>query len=88
MKLLIFLLIGYICYRTVKNWMMKNPSFQGEVPSNPAAEIDDIMLKDPYCGVYFPQRNGVLLNENGTDLYFCSEECQQKYIAQKEAEGA
>lgn len=83
-KFLILLVVGFLFYREVKKWMFKNQSYHGKVSSDKTGEIDDVMIKDPYCGVYFPQRNGVSLNENGQDIYFCSEECKEKYMAQKD----
>ena len=84
MKFLILLVVGFLCYRAVKNWMIKNQSSHGKVSSNITGEIDDIMIKDPYCGVYFPQRNGVSLSENGKEIYFCSQECREKYMTRKD----
>jgi YHS domain-containing protein len=46
-------------------------------------EIDDVMIKDPVCDVYFPQRNGVHLNADGQDLYFCSRECRDKFVGRR-----
>ena len=78
MKLLILLLVGYLGYRAVKNWMAKSPAFQQTV-SGATGEIDDIMVRDPACGVYFPKRDGVHLRHDGEDLYFCSEACRDKF---------
>jgi YHS domain-containing protein len=49
----------------------------------PPGQIDDIMVKDPFCDVYFPKREGIHLNINGEDLYFCSTECRDKFIASR-----
>jgi len=45
-----------------------------------AREIDDEMMKDPVCNVYFPKREGLHLHVNGQDLYFCSDACREKFI--------
>jgi YHS domain-containing protein len=47
-------------------------------------EIDDEMVKDPFCGVYFAKRDGVLLRHQGQDLYFCSEDCRDKFSSTTE----
>ena len=81
MRLLIFLAIVYLVYRVVKSWMLKKlPSSDDAVSSPTAGEIDDVMVKDPYCEVYFPKRKGIHLRADGQDLYFCSPECKGKYI--------
>ena len=56
------------------------------VSGKETGQIDDVMIKDPYCEAYFPKRNAVHLNLNATDLYFCSKECRDKYIARQRQE--
>jgi len=80
MKLLILVLIGYLAYRSLKSWIL-NSSQQNTMQGNSAAEIDDDMVKDPYCGVYFAKRDGVLLRQQGQDIYFCSEACRDKFLS-------
>ncbi|MBF0120316.1 MAG: YHS domain-containing protein [Desulfobacterales bacterium] len=46
-------------------------------------EIDDVMIKDPYCEVYFPQRTGIKAIINGKEFFFCSKECRDKFLANK-----
>jgi hypothetical protein len=53
------------------------------VSGKEASQIDDVMIKDPYCEAYFPKRNAVHLNLNANDLYFCSKKCRDKYIARQ-----
>jgi len=44
-------------------------------------KADDIMVKDPVCEIYFPKRNGFRAKLGGKDLYFCSKECRDKFLA-------
>ena len=76
MRLLILLGIVYLCYRFLKSWMLKDQSSQKTVLSKKAGEIDDVMVKDPYCEIYFPKKDGVHLKIDGKDLYFCSTRMQ------------
>lgn len=83
MKFLLFLLLVYLCYRQIKKWTVKkgpasNVGF-GEDPGN----ADDVMLKDPVCGVYFPKRESVTATVRGERLYFCSEKCRDLYMENK-----
>ena len=82
MKLLILVLIGYLAYRSFKSWMLKS-SQQNTMQGDAAAEIDDDMVKDPCCGVYFAKRDGVLLRHQGQDIYFCSEACRDTFLSSK-----
>lgn len=80
MKLLILVLIGYLAYRFLKSWILTN-SQQSTVQGSTAEKIDDDMVKDPYCGVYFAKRDGVVLTHQGEDIFFCSEACREKFTA-------
>jgi len=44
-----------------------------------AGEMDDVMIKDPFCEIYFPKKDSVHLRIDGKDLYFCSTECRDKF---------
>ena len=80
MRLLVLMGLLYLCYRLLKSWMLKENTSQKEVFGKKAGEIDDVMVKDPYCGIYFAKRDGVHLNINGKDVSFCSNECKDKYL--------
>lgn len=81
MRLLILLGIIYLCYRVLKSWMLQGRSPQKTVFNKTAGQIDDVMIKDPFCEIYFPKKDGVHLRIDGKDLYFCSKECRDKFIA-------
>jgi len=63
--------------------MFPATSSRRSVSGQTAAEIDDVMIKDPFCEAYFPKRNGVHLNFDGKDLYFCSSRCKDNYLAER-----
>jgi len=81
MRLLILLGIIYIIYRALKSWMVQSGESQQTIISKTSGEIDDIMIKDPLCEIYFPKKDGVHLRADGKDLYFCSDTCRDKYVA-------
>lgn len=83
MRLLILLAIIYLCFRMVKSWILQNQPSQKPLSSTQVAEIDDVMVKDPVCEVFFPKRDGVHLRFEGEDLYFCSNECKKKFSVQQ-----
>ena len=60
--------------------MLQSASTSKTFAGQAAGEIDDVMIKDPVCEVYFPKRDGVHLKTDGQDLYFCSPECRDKFI--------
>ena len=82
MRLIIFGALIYLAYRAVKSWMTAGSQASSKMARRAAGEIDDIMVKDPFCEVYFPKRNGVPLKFKGRELLFCSPECRDKFIEQ------
>jgi hypothetical protein len=85
LKFLILFGVGYLFYRSLKSWMFPDER-KKTVSGKKANQIDDVMIKDPYCEAYFPKRNAVHLKVNSHDLYFCSKECRDKYIARQHEE--
>jgi YHS domain-containing protein len=80
-RFIILFVVGYVLYRSLKSWVFPASSSPRSVSSKTTAEIDDVMIKDPFCEAYFPKRSGVHLNFGGKDLYFCSNQCKDKYLA-------
>jgi len=82
-KLLLLIVIVYLTYRAVKSWLLRNLQVPGQnAAHNP--KIDDVMVKDPVCGVYFPRREGVEMRHNGQVVTFCSETCRDRFLEKKD----
>ena len=82
-KFLILFGVGYLAYRALKSWMTESSSLQKTFANKSAGEIEDVMIKDPFCEVYFPKRTGVHLKFQGEDLFFCSTECRDKFLTSR-----
>ena len=78
-RLLIFIILAIVIYRGLKSWLGLNPTKQQRMTGRQTGHIDDDMVQDPQCGIYFPRRQGVPLKVQGKDLLFCSQECKQVY---------
>jgi YHS domain-containing protein len=70
----------------MKSWMFPNARPKKNVSDEAAGQIDDVMIKDPFCQAYFPRRDAIRLNLRGKDLYFCSKECRDQYLASQSKE--
>ncbi len=80
MRFLFICLLVYVGYRIFKALMLPaKPSVRPE-PGGDLARVDDVMVKDPYCEVYFPKRNGIKGVVKGETHYFCSKACKDKYL--------
>jgi uncharacterized protein len=82
-RLLIFGLLGVVIYRVLKSVLGGNEVGRGGTTCDPPDRVDDVMVKDPECGIYFPKRDGVSVDGPHKVLYFCSNRCRDRYLAQQ-----
>jgi len=80
MRLLILLGLFYFVYRALKSWMAPRNTQKTATYHQATPEIDDVMVKDPFCEVYFPKRDGIRMTHKGQELFFCSTQCRDKFI--------
>ncbi|SMC20188.1 MYM-type Zinc finger with FCS sequence motif-containing protein [Desulfacinum hydrothermale DSM 13146] len=76
-RLLIYALLGYLLYRYFKPKLSKTDSEQDSGRADQQADL----IKDPQCGTYFLKRHGVRARIGGKDVYFCSRQCRDSYLA-------
>ena len=85
-RLLIYLLLIYFGVKLFRSLLGSGGTGARRVFSPKPGAIDDIMIKDPVCNVYFPKREGIHVKVKDKDLYFCSAECRDKYLKQNKKE--
>jgi YHS domain-containing protein len=79
-RLIVFALLAYLAYRLARRWLTPGPGPR-RADGGGAGRIDDVMVKDPHCGSYFPRRDGISTRHDGQELLFCSRDCRDKFIA-------
>ena len=79
MRLLILAALIYLLWRALKTWTAKTALGRGTQRDLRGDPVDDVMVKDPVCGVYFPKKDGVPLHHGGEERLFCSTECRDRY---------
>ncbi len=84
MKLLLLLVIVYLVYRAVKSWAIGKILTSGPVGNASNSRLDDVMVKDPVCGIHFPRREGVALEHEGQTLLFCSTDCRDRFLKERQ----
>lgn len=80
-RLLVIAGLAYFFYRKIKSWTLENMNPPRQSFNKPDESVNDIMIQDPYCKTYFPQREAIQLDLDGKHLCFCSTQCREKYIA-------
>lgn len=82
-RLLIFTILGILVYRAIKSRLGVVNRGRQRVANPQPTKVDDVMIKDPFCGTYFPQREAVALNWDNDELYFCSTACRDRFLTAK-----
>ena len=78
-RFIILALVAYVFYRALKKWITGGGTGGGRKQAT-GGEVDDVLIQDPVCNTYFAQRDGVHLRHEGRDLYFCSQQCRERYL--------
>ncbi len=76
-RLLVIVLLAFFLYRVVRRAL-------GSI-SAPRREPDgviDEMVQDPQCKTYIPKRDARRKVIDGAEHYFCSRDCEEKFIAE------
>ena len=76
-KLLIYIGLFYLGYRSLKSLFSSGLSNRDDSVANLP---DDVMIKDPFCGVYFSRKEGVCLEMDGQSICFCSSKCRDRFL--------
>lgn len=78
LRLIILAILLYILYRLVKGSFKQDR----ETSRDRADGVIDEMVQDPYCKTYIPRRQAVRRVHGGSEIFFCSEECADKFEAE------
>lgn len=79
-KYIFYAILFYILYRLIKGIFLapaKQPGRRERAAGN--AVIDEMVI-DPVCRVYIPKREAITARVQGETIYFCSQECKEKYF--------
>jgi YHS domain-containing protein len=80
-RIIILAILCYILYRLLfagrKKVKQPPPSDDGQ------ADSQDVLVEDPVCHTYVPQKQAIRAAKDGKIYYFCSEECCKTFLADK-----
>ena len=80
MRLILWLILGYVLYMTVKGFLANR---EKQVGQDSSAKGEDTH-RDPICGTYVAEGDAVIGRVEGERIYFCSMACLDKYREQLE----
>jgi hypothetical protein len=84
-RFVVLALVAYFFYRALKNWMQGGRDANARRKQAAGRDVDNVLIQDPVCQTYFARRDGVHLHHAGRDLYFCSNQCRERYLIEQDA---
>lgn len=82
LKILIFLVAGFLLYKMIMGDRGKKLADQKEKEKE--VEESGEMVKDPVCGTYVSSDSGIRVKEGNQVYRFCSYECRDKFIQDRQ----
>lgn len=77
LRLFIIAVLIYIAFYLIFGKKKKKKLEKGA--SEKTESVNDVLKEDPVCHKLVPKGQAVRLRENGETIYFCSDECCEKY---------
>jgi YHS domain-containing protein len=80
-RLLILAVLFYIGYRLLVGGRKKEKRVRKEnTTMGKPGTISDVLVEDPVCHCLVPKGQAVHLQHQGSMVYFCSEDCCNKFL--------
>jgi YHS domain-containing protein len=77
-RIIVLVILFFFLYWIIKGIFLR-PS--GKIKEKRRNHIgsEEVMVKDPECGIYIPKNDAIASSIKGQSLFFCSEECLDRY---------
>ena len=80
-KILLYFGLGYLGYMVIKKVAVS----LGLWPQAPRPlekdQEPDVLVQDPVCKTFIPQREALKAERDGTTYFFCSEGCLKRFLS-------
>ncbi|ACV68637.1 YHS domain-containing protein [Desulfohalobium retbaense] len=83
-KLLFLIGAGFLLFKLIQGDSKQKAAKQQENDEKLATSGE--MVKDPVCGTYVPTGSDIRVKEGGKTHYFCSYECRDAFLRQKNSQ--
>ena len=81
-KIIILAVLFYFLYRLLTSG--RNKPIAKQTDKAPKSSLDDILVEDPVCHTYIPQKEAETLVFNEEVYYFCSKKCLKSFQEDKQ----
>ena len=74
-KFIIYIVLAYLLYRVFKGLFSQSKGLE----KGGSGGVIDEMVQDPICKTYIPRRDAQKRVIDGSEYFFCSNECASKF---------
>lgn len=78
----VFIILFYLLYKIINVFQSKHVKNDDYQFNSSSTEAEDL-VKDPVCNTYIPRSQAYKREISGKDYYFCSKQCGDRHILEK-----
>ena len=83
LKILLVIVLFYVGYRIVRMFQQLKSQKVKAYRVDATPSLGEDLVQDPFCKTYVPKSHAIISEINGRQQYFCSQECCEKYLSEK-----
>jgi len=80
LRFILYALVAYTVYKFIR--LYQKLSQKGPSPRQ-TKQLSGLMVKDEICNTYLPREEAIKEISEGKEFFFCSKECQKKFLESK-----
>jgi uncharacterized protein len=81
-RIIFYVFVGYLVLQIIRFFQNVNRSVKSPPPQS-AKSLSGLMVQDNVCKTYLPKDEAIKEIHEGQEYFFCSKECQRKFIETK-----
>jgi len=85
-RVIILTILIYTLFRLLIGAGRRNSTGKTFPPGEGKDQAQDVLMEDPVCHTLIPARNAVTMKIEGKNLYFCSQNCRDRYTTKQPGE--
>ncbi len=79
-RALLYAIVGLIVLYLIRSFIRPHlPRGQPGRRASTGGPTEELLVRDPQCGIYLPREAGIKRTVRGEEHYFCSEECLKAF---------
>lgn len=82
MRIIFYVFVGYLVLQIIRFFQTVNRRVKSPPPQS-TKSLSGLMVQDNVCKTYLPKDEAIRQIHEGQEYFFCSKECQRKFLETK-----